>query len=72
MGYEIEAHPDRLQSGEWSLNIDVVVHRTDRVTARNFTALDTFPSEVEAIKNCLNFGKQIIDGEVENCSVDDL
>jgi len=37
-----------------------------------FPASDTFFSEVEAIQHSLDFGKRIIDGKVEDCSIEDL
>ena len=72
-GYLI--YPTPLQvttSGEWTLELSVSKHRDDSVTERKFNADNTFKTEKEAIQHCIDFGKQIIDGESENCSVADL
>ena len=71
-GYRIHAKPYRLKSGKWSLNIDIVAYRSGGVHVRNFTGLNTFKTEVEAIHRCFHFGQQIIDGKVPNCSIEDL
>jgi hypothetical protein len=37
-----------------------------------FSASNTFKTKEEAIAHCYNFGKEIIDGKYENCTLDDL
>jgi len=72
-GYLI--HPTPLQvttSGEWTIELCILKHRDDSVMERKFSAANTFKTEEEAIQHCINFGRQIIDGESENCSVADL
>ena len=70
--YEVHAASLLLPSGEWSLEAHITVQRDDEIQTKPFTGSDTFFSEVEAIRHCLDFGKRIIDGEVEDCSVEDL
>ncbi|MDA2935005.1 hypothetical protein MYX82_11790 [Acidobacteria bacterium AH-259-D05] len=71
-GYEIQASPLHLKSGGWSLETYIFAYRGADIHHRHFTALDTYSTEVEAIRHCLTFGQQIIDGKVEGCTVDDL
>ncbi len=70
--YEVHAASLLLPSGEWSLEVHITAQRGDEIQTKPFTGSDTFFSEVEAIRHCLDFGKRIIDGEVEDCSVEDL
>ncbi len=61
-----------LATGEWSLEVHIEKHRDDSVTNRKFFANDTFKTEEEAVKHCINFGKLIIDGKAEGLSITDL
>ena len=70
--YEVHAASLLLPSGEWSLEVHITAQRDEEIQTKPFTGSDTFFSEVEAIRHCLDFGKRIIDGEVEDCSVEDL
>ncbi len=70
--YEVHAASLLLSSGEWSLEVHITAQRDEEIQTKPFTGSDTFFSEVEAIRHCLDFGKRIIDGEVEDCSVEDL
>lgn len=72
-GYEIRAVPHQLaDSGEWTVNIVILKHHSDQVASRQFSASNTFKSRDEAVKHCFAFGRQIIDGKSEKCSVKDL
>lgn len=71
-GFTIEASPFRLKNGQWSLNIYIILYKPESVTARNFSALNTFPTEEEAVAYCFQFGQDIIDGNVGGCSVEGL
>jgi hypothetical protein len=72
-GYIIKAKPYQLAKDKsWTININIERHTGSAVTVRNFSAANTFPTEEEAIQHCFIFGKQIIDGKAEGCSVDDL
>lgn len=69
-GYEIRAVPHQLaDSGEWTVNIVILMHRSDKVTSRQFSTSNTFKTRQEAIKYCFAFGRQIIDGKSENCTI---
>ena len=70
--YEVHAASLLLPSGEWSLEVHITAQRGDEIQTKPFTGSDTFFSEVEAIRNGLDFGKRIIDGKEEDCSVEDL
>ena len=42
------------------------------LASREFYPKDILKTEDEAVKFCFDLGVRIIDGEVEDCSVDDL
>lgn len=72
-GYIIEARPERLlENRQWSINIPIYKYRGSRLSEKPFVGSKTFQSEEEAIEHCFHFGKQIIDGQIENCKIDDL
>jgi len=71
-GYLIRPAPLPLATGEWNLEVHISKDRGSDVTERKFSAANTYKTEEEAIKHCINFGKQIIDGKAENLTVADL
>lgn len=72
-GYEIHPAPYQLRdSGDWTISIEIWLHTGSELRTRNFSAANTFRTKDEAIQHCINFGKQIIDGKLENLTVTDL
>ncbi len=72
-GYTIQAAPYQLaESLEWEINIYIERDQSDGVSSRHFRALDSYPTRDEAVKHCLQFGQLIIDGHINDCSVEDL
>ncbi len=71
-GFTIKAAPFKLHDGNWNTYFWITVHTDDGPKSRNFNTGDTFPTEEEAVESCLQFGRDIIDGKVEGCSVEDL
>lgn len=72
-GYLIKPAPLQLRdSGEWTMELVISKHRGNSVAERKYSAGNTFKTEEEAIQHCINFGKQIIDGDSDNCTVTDL
>lgn len=72
-GYIIEAAPYQLSNSmEWTIGIYIRRDTGDKITSRNFSAANTFKTKEEAIQHCIDFGKRVIDGEIENCTVSDL
>ena len=72
-GYLIRPAPKQLvDSGEWNMDIHISIDKGNRLIIRNFNTANTFATKEEAIQHCINYGKQIIDGEVEGCTVTDL
>ncbi len=72
-GYEIRATPLQLpESGEWTLDIEIVRYTGDAVNLRPFSARNVFPTQEEAIVRCFTFGRRIIDGKVQGLTVSDL
>ncbi len=71
--YEIRAtHLQLPESGEWTLEIEIVRHTGDAVKLRSFRARNIFPTQEEAIARCFAFGRRIIDGKVKGRTVSDL
>ncbi len=67
-GYVIEANPDELaDGGRWTTNITIERHDGEGVMADPFSAANTFDTKEEATAHCINFGRQIIDGQVSGC-----
>lgn len=65
-GYIIQAAPYKLaDSGEFTINISILHNTGSDINARNFSAVNTFKTKEEAIQHCINFGRQIIDGDFE-------
>lgn len=72
-GYEIRAAPYQLaDSGEWTVDILIVRDTGPEITHKKFGAGNRYKTKEEAVQHCFNFGKQIIDGKVKDCSVADL
>jgi len=72
-GYEIHAAPYQLaDTGEWTINIYIFRDHGSRLRSRQFSAGNCFESRDEAVAHCFNFGKQIIDGNSENFTVEGL
>jgi len=72
-GYLIEADPYQLaESGEWTMRVNIWRDRGSHINEKPFYAKNRFKRKEEAIGHCFELGKQIIDGRIENCNVDDL
>ena len=68
-GYAIEVRTFQIRgSGRWTL--DLLISR--RGALRSFSGPTTYATEAAAIAGCQEFGQSIIDGQVNNLSVDDL
>jgi hypothetical protein len=68
-GHVIQARPFQLaDSGRWSLDITIERDTGDEVIVRPFSASNEFENRDEAVRHCINFGRQIIDGEVPGCA----
>lgn len=55
-------------SGRWTLDILIGRHNALRAFSRPIT----YPTESDAQAGCCRFAQRIIDGQVRDCSVDDL
>jgi len=72
-GYEIHAAPYQLaDTGEWTINIHIFHDRRNEIRSRPYSAGGSFKTRKEAVAHCFNFGKQIIDGKSDNCTVEGL
>ncbi len=71
--FEIKASPYQLQeSEEWTLDLYIAVHKGNETREKHFSAANTFKTREEAVAQCHNFGRKIIDNKVAECSIDDL
>ena len=72
-GYVIDPLPRQLQDSEkWTTNIHIEHYVGSEVRVHPYHAADTFDTKKEAIEACVEFGRQIIDGKIPNCTVEDL
>ncbi len=74
-GYEIESEAQKLKHrDEWTLKVTIIKHDDGRRETRQrpFSASNTFPTREEANAEAIRLGKKIIDGNVQDMSVDDL
>ncbi len=72
-GYLIRPAPLKLaDKDEWTLELYIAKDKGNEIVERKFSAGNTFKTEKEAIDHCVNFGKLIVDGKSENCTVTDL
>jgi hypothetical protein len=68
-GFTITARTFQIRgSGRWTLDL-VIRHRRG---LRAFSGTTTYATEEAAVKGCCDYGRRIIDGQVPDCSVDDL
>ena len=51
-------------------NVHLSIRRGDKV--KSFNADHSFSTKGEAAFHCISFGKKVIDGEIEEQSIDDL
>lgn len=71
-GYIICPRPHELVEGGWSQDLTIRIDTGHQVQDKRFSAANTYPTEEEAIKHCINMGRQIIDGKVPGLTVDNL
>jgi hypothetical protein len=68
-GFAIMARTFQIRgSGRWTLDLLIGRHGD----LRAFSGPGTYPTEESAITGCNEFGRRIIDGRVQECSVEDL
>lgn len=72
-GYLIRPSTFQIEdSGEWSLELYIGKDKNYEYAERKFWKNESFKTKTEAVNQCINFGKMIIDGNVSNCTVLDL
>jgi len=72
-GYTIKAVPYQLADiGEWAVNIQIFHDSRNEMRLRQFAASNSFLTWEEAVTHCFNFGRKIINGNYENCTVEGL
>lgn len=68
-GFAIAVRPYQLHdTGQWT--VDIEISRKGRT--RSFSTTEHFATEAEAVTRSFDFGRKIIDGQVPECSVDNL
>ncbi len=68
-GYEIMAKPNQLVDGSWQTNLSITNHLGSRTISKGFSSGNSFLRREEAVENCFEFGRQIINENVAGCSV---
>jgi hypothetical protein len=72
-GFEISPASQQLrETREWTMNLCIRKHHGGETREKNFHTANTFKTKEEAEQHCLRFAQQIIDGQSQNCAVDDL
>ena len=72
-GYEIEAAAEQYENNDvWSVTVCIYVYRDGHVRGRVFNPPEIQINEGEAIKYGLIMGQSIIDGLIEDFSINDL
>jgi hypothetical protein len=71
-GYVIRPAPMPLTDGRWNHEVYAVLDKGHSVVERKFFSATTFAAREEAVAHRIEFGRRIIDGEVPNCTVEDL
>ncbi len=71
-GYVIIAQSDQLKTGKWKPQCQIGHYdkQKQEEIIKSFSPDKEYDTEEEAINYSLEFGKQIIDGKVKNCSAD--
>jgi len=70
-GYQIMVMSFQLiRLGQWEFK--VIIFGKGGYFSKHFLSPHTFKTEEEALQGCLEYGKQIVDGEVAGCSVEDI
>ena len=72
-GYEIEATAEQLDDNTgWSVSVRIYAHDGRHNSGKVFKLSEKHINQNEAIKHGLILGQRIIDGVVEDCSIEDL
>lgn len=73
MGYQINPEPRQLRDSlRWTTSLTIRINKGYEIVDRHFFAANTFETEEDAIRACVELGQQIIDGLIPNCTVTDL
>ena len=71
-GFEVVPRTIQLEGGDWRAEVVLERHRPDGVRRRTFPAQGTYEHESDAREAALEMGRQVLDGEVPESSVEDL
>lgn len=70
-GYGIRVRSSRLRdTDKWNTEIVIEHEVADKRILKKFVASNQWDDKKAAIAGCIQFGRRIIDGEVEGCTVD--
>jgi hypothetical protein len=68
--YTIQPAPHELiETGKWGLNLFIMWSTEMGEESRHFFTSDQYATKEEATAHCINYGQQIIDGQVSGSSV---
>jgi hypothetical protein len=71
-GFDVDIGLLPLQGGQYQPQIHITRQQGDSVNTRTFTGADYFALDQEAIQYGFHVAREIIDGKVQGCSVDDM
>jgi len=72
-GDVIAPAPQQLRDrSRWTMSLYIQKDSEGAFREKHFTAGNTFATQEEAALHCIILGRRIIDGESQNCTLDDL
>ena len=64
-GFKLQAKPEYENfSRRWQIRVLISRNTGFTATAKSFSASNTYATEQEAMQHSINYGKQIIDGQI--------
>jgi len=61
--------PQKLATGEWTIRVEILKNKGASLASTYYLAGNKYKTREEAKKNCINFGKQIIDRKYPKLSL---
>ncbi|MDI1246042.1 MAG: HlyU family transcriptional regulator [Rhodoferax sp.] len=72
-GFELKPAVEHLrESGLWSARALITKHNANEVRQKFVSAANTFSGKAEAEQHSLEFAKQVVDGNCQNATIEDL
>lgn len=71
-GYGINPKPRKNDTNKWDTHISIERYDSGILSEKAFSTANLHNSEAEAIAFCIQYGRDIIDGKVVGCTINDL